>query len=167
MGKEIIIIGAGISGLSAGCYAQMNGYKTTIFEMNKIPGGLCTAWQRKGYTFDISMHMLTGSVSGPIHQMWEELGVTGNFKFHSHNHISQIEGMGKKLILSTDRKKLEDEMLAISPEDAKLIKEFIRIIFGPDMMKAASLKPAELKNLFDKLKVIPVILPLIRIFIKI
>lgn len=82
MGKEIIIIGAGISGLSAGCYAQMNGYKTTIFEMNKIPGGLCTAWERKGYTFDISMYMLTGSVSGPIHSMWEELGVAGNFKFH-------------------------------------------------------------------------------------
>ncbi len=166
MGEEIIIVGAGMSGLSAGCYAQMNGYKTAIYEMNKIPGGLCTAWQRKGFTFDISMHMLTGSVSGPYHKMWEELGVAGNFKFHFHNHISQIEGMGKKLILSTDRKELEDAMLAISRDDAKLIKEFISIIFGYDMMKAVSLKPAELKNLFDKLKVIPGILPLIRIFTK-
>jgi len=166
MGEDIIIIGAGISGLSAGCYAQMNGYATSIYEMNKIPGGLCTAWQRKGYTFDISMHMLTGSVSGPIHQMWEELGVSRNFKFHFHNHITQIEGMGKKLLLSTDRKKLEDEMLAIAPEDAILIKEFIRIIFGPDMIKAASLKPAELKSLYDKIKVIPVILPLIRVLSK-
>jgi phytoene dehydrogenase-like protein len=164
MGKDIIIIGAGISGLSTGCYAQMNGYKTSIYEMNKIPGGLCTAWQRKGFTFDISMHMLTGSVSGPIHRMWEELGVAGNFKFYFHNHISLIEGMGRKLNFSTNRKKLEDEMLVISPEDAELIKEFIRIIFGPDMMKAASLKPAELKNLFDKLKVIPFILPLLRVF---
>lgn len=166
MGGKIIIIGSGIAGLSAGCYAQMNGYRSVIFEMNKTPGGLCTAWQRKGYTFDISMHMLTGSVSGPYHTMWEELGVTGNFKFHFHNHISQIEGMGKKLLLSTNRKELEDEMLAISPADTKLIKEFIHIVFGPDMMKAASLKPAELKNLVDKLKVIPVILPLIRIFSK-
>lgn len=164
MEKDILIIGAGISGLSAGCYAQMNGYRTSINEMNKIPGGLCTAWQRKGYTFDISMHMLTGSVSGPIHKMWEELGVTGKFKFHFHNHISQIEGMGRKLNFSTNRKKLEDEMLAISPEDTGLIKEFTDIIFGPDMMKAASLKPAELKNIFDKVKPIPFILPLLRIF---
>ncbi len=164
MEKDIIIIGAGMAGLSAGCYAQMNGYKTAIYEMNKIPGGLCTAWERKGYTFDISMHMLTGSVSGPIHKMWEELGVAGNFKFHFHDHISQIEGMGRKLNFSTDRKKLEEDMLAISPEDAGLIKEFIRVTFGPDMMKAASLKPAELKNLSDKLRVIPAILPLIRTF---
>lgn len=153
-----------MSGLSTGCYAQMNGYKTRIFEMNKIPGGLCTAWQRKGFKFDISMHMLTGSHSGPIHKMWEELGVAGNFKFHSHNHISQIEGMGRKLNFSTDRKKLENDMLEISPEDSKLIKEFVRLIFGPDMMKAASLKPIELKNLFDNLKVIPYILPLISVF---
>jgi phytoene dehydrogenase-like protein len=164
MGKDILIIGAGISGLSAGCYSQMNGFNSTIYEMNKIPGGLCTAWQRKGFTFDISMHMLTGSVSGPIHKMWEELGVTGKFKFHSHNHISQIEGMGRKLTFHTDRKKLEDEMLAISPEDEDLIKEFTGIIFGPDMMKAASLKPAELKNIFDKVKPIPFILPLLGIF---
>jgi len=26
--KSIIIIGAGIAGLSAGCYGQMNGYRT-------------------------------------------------------------------------------------------------------------------------------------------
>ena len=56
MEKRTVIIGAGIAGLSAGCYALMNGYKTTIFEMHTIPGGLCTAWKRKGYTFDISMH---------------------------------------------------------------------------------------------------------------
>ena len=31
--KSIIIIGAGIAGLSAGCYGQMNGYRTQIFEM--------------------------------------------------------------------------------------------------------------------------------------
>lgn len=164
MGKNIIIIGAGMSGLSTGCYAQMNGFKSSIYEMSTIPGGLCTAWQRKGYTFDISMHMLTGSVSGPIHRMWEELGVAGKFKFHFHDQISQIEGMGRKLTYSANRKKLEDDMVAISPEDRKLIREFISIIFGPDMMNAASLKPAELKNLFDKLKVIPYILPLIKVF---
>ena len=43
---DIIIIGAGIAGLAAGCYAQMNGYQTCIFEMHTLPGGLCTAWTR-------------------------------------------------------------------------------------------------------------------------
>jgi hypothetical protein len=34
--ESIIIIGAGIAGLSAGCYSQMNGYPTQIFEMDRI-----------------------------------------------------------------------------------------------------------------------------------
>ncbi len=49
MPKSIIIIGAGMAGLSAGCYAQMNGYTTHIFEQHGSPGGVCTSWKRKGY----------------------------------------------------------------------------------------------------------------------
>lgn len=166
MEKKIIIVGAGIAGLSAGCYAQMNGYKSTIFEMHDIPGGLCTAWKRKGYTFDISMHMLTSSVKGTFHQMWKELGVIDNFKFHYHTETTLVEGMGKKLQFSTDREKLKKEMLEISPTEEKLINEFLRIVFGPDMMNAASLKPERLQNFIDKIKVIPHILPLMGTFIK-
>ncbi|UCG28429.1 MAG: NAD(P)/FAD-dependent oxidoreductase [Bacteroidales bacterium] len=164
MEKNILIVGAGISGLSAGCYAQMNGYKTTIFEMNSIPGGLCTAWERKGYTFDISMHMLTGSLSGPIHRMWQEMGIPQKFSFHYHDHISHVEGMGKTLTFSTDRKKLDEELLAISPGDADLIREFTRLIFGPDMMEAASLKPKVLKNIWDSVRMLFALLPLFRTF---
>ncbi|MBN1978051.1 MAG: NAD(P)-binding protein, partial [Anaerolineae bacterium] len=42
MNKSIIIIGAGIAGLSAGCYGRMNDYQTQIFELHDKPGGLCT-----------------------------------------------------------------------------------------------------------------------------
>ena len=58
--KSIIIIGAGLAGLSTGCYAQMNGYKTQIFEMQNKPGGVCVSWQRKGYSFDYAVHNVFG-----------------------------------------------------------------------------------------------------------
>jgi myosin-crossreactive antigen len=50
--KSILIIVAGIAGLSAGCYAQMNGYRSQIFELHDIPGGLSTALECKGFTCD-------------------------------------------------------------------------------------------------------------------
>lgn len=37
-GRSIIIIGAGIAGLAAGCYAQMNGYDSEIYEAHDKPG---------------------------------------------------------------------------------------------------------------------------------
>lgn len=166
MEKRIIIVGAGIAGLSAGYYARCNGFQTDIFEMHTIPGGLCTAWERKGYTFDISMHMVTGSVKSPFHRMWEELGITRAFRFHYHKHMLKVEGRSEQLLFSTDRKLLEEQLLGISPEDAELIREFTRLIFGPDMMNAASLKPKELQNLGDTLKMVPSILPLAGTFRK-
>ena len=52
-GKEkVIIIGAGVAGLSCGCYLQMNGIQTEILEASLLPGGLCTAWHRGPYVFD-------------------------------------------------------------------------------------------------------------------
>ena len=166
MEKSVIIVGAGIAGLSAGCYARMNGYKTDMYEMHKIPGGLCTAWRKKGYTFDISMHMLTGSVSGPFHRMWEELGVAEKFHFHFHDLVTQVEGMGNELKIQVDRKRLEQELTAISPEDKKLIREFTRIIYGPDLMKASSLNPARLTSILEKIKALPAILPMMPFFMK-
>ncbi len=68
MEKRVVIVGAGVAGLATGCYARMNGYKTILFEMHTIPGGLCTAWKRKGYSFDISMHGFVGSRSGVFHR---------------------------------------------------------------------------------------------------
>ncbi len=59
--KSIIIIGAGIAGLTAGIYGRLNGYKTSIFEMGIKPGGLCTAWERQGYIIDGCLHWLVGT----------------------------------------------------------------------------------------------------------
>ncbi|MBN1561913.1 NAD(P)/FAD-dependent oxidoreductase [candidate division KSB1 bacterium] len=164
--KNMIIIGAGIAGISTGCYARMNGYKTTIFEMHSIPGGLCTSWKRKGYTFDISMHMLTGSKSGPLHKMWVELGVVQDQTFHYHDDVARIESKGKSLTICTDRQRLQEQMIEHSSADADLINEFVRLINGRNMMGAMSLRPAEMTTIFDKLKMMAAILPLLGTFRK-
>ncbi len=157
--KKIIIVGAGISGLSAGCYACMNGYDTEIFEMNSIPGGLCAAWKRKGYTFDISMHLLVGSKGGPFHRMWQELGVLQDRSFYYHDNISVVESGGKSLKLAADPRSLLEQMEALSPEDTRLSKRFVRLVGGRGMAGAGSLKPYERYGLLDTLKMICVVLP--------
>ena len=59
--KKLVVVGAGIAGLSAGVYAQRSGFETVILEKHIIPGGLSTSWTRKGYLFEGGMHWLTGS----------------------------------------------------------------------------------------------------------
>jgi phytoene dehydrogenase-like protein len=126
--KSIIIIGAGFGGLSAGIYAQMNGYCTQIYEMHDLPGGLCTAWKRKGYTIDGCIHWLVGSSpqSGTYHY-WEEVGIAQGREFVNMDEYMRYEGAdGRTLILYTDVDKLEEHMLEFSPQDAEATREFIQ-----------------------------------------
>jgi phytoene dehydrogenase-like protein len=72
MPNRIIIVGGGLAGLSAGCYALRNGYDTTIVEHNSELGGVCTSWKHGEYTIDGCIHWLTG---GPYMRLYEELGI--------------------------------------------------------------------------------------------
>ncbi len=51
--KKIIIIGAGIGGLSAAALLAKKGYSVTILEKNKQPGGRAGVLSAKGFTFDM------------------------------------------------------------------------------------------------------------------
>jgi phytoene dehydrogenase-like protein len=126
--KSIIIIGGGIAGLSAGCYGQMNGFRTRIFEMHKKkPGGLCTSWKRQGYTVDGCIHWLVGSGPNSIfYSLWQELGALEGKTIINHEEYGRVEGPdGKQLIVYTDLDRLESHMKELAPEDAVLIDEFI------------------------------------------
>lgn len=162
--KSIVIVGAGMAGLSAGCYCRMNRYKATILEMHDKPGGLCTAWKRNGYTFDISMHMLTGSKSGAFHRMWQELGVMENRRFHYHDEMCTVESGDKKLSYSTDPVRLEEQMVALSPADAELSREFARLLGGASPMVAGALDAPELINPLAGVGMFFKVLPLLGTF---
>ena len=125
--NSIIIIGAGFAGLSAGIYAQMNGYKTQIFEMHDLPGGLCTAWKRKGYTIDGCIHWLVGSSpESGMYRYWQEVGIAQGREFINLDEYMRYEGAdGRTFILYTDVDRLEKHLLEFSPQDAEVIREFI------------------------------------------
>jgi phytoene dehydrogenase-like protein len=116
--KSINIIGAGIAGLSAGCYGQMNGYRTHIFEMHNKPGGVCTSWQKKGYTISNCIHWVMGlGPGGNFRRIWEELGAAQGRKMVNYHEIMRVEGSdGKTFIAYTDIDRLEQHMKELAPE---------------------------------------------------
>ena len=72
---KVVVIGAGISGLTAAIYARRAGCETLVLEKALGPGGLSTSWSRKGYTFEGGIHWLIGSIpSIPLHSVWLDTG---------------------------------------------------------------------------------------------
>lgn len=168
MSKKILIIGSGIAGLSAGCYLQMNGYQTEIFEIHNIPGGLCTAWKRKGYTFDGCIHSLGGiNPDFKLYHYWNELIDMKKLKFFYYDMLGAIEEEnGKKVTVYTNPDKLEKELISIAPEDKKFISKFIKVIKKLSKYDTQLSKPLELWTPLDyflsQFKTTPYLMDLIR-----
>ena len=56
---KVIIIGAGLTGLSAAYHLEKKGFNDyLIVEKEDSPGGLCRSIKQDGFTFDYTGHLL-------------------------------------------------------------------------------------------------------------
>lgn len=126
--KKVIIVGAGISGLSAGVYAAKSGFDVTILEQHTTFGGLSTAWKRKGYYFEGGMHWLTGSSPKlALNKVWKETGaLKENNPIENRDPYYTLMNGKKPIYMYRDINKLKNHFLEISPEDSKMIKRFYK-----------------------------------------
>ncbi len=53
MNKSVVIIGAGIAGISAAAHLGRLGYSVDVYEKNSTPGGRARVFREQGYTFDM------------------------------------------------------------------------------------------------------------------
>jgi phytoene dehydrogenase-like protein len=161
-GKSVAIIGGGIAGLCAGCYAQMNGYRSRIYEMHDLPGGLMTAWERKGYTIDYCIHWLVGSSpDSSMHKLWREVGLLRDVQTVDLDIWYEYEdGDGNAVTFWRDVDRLEAHLCELSPADGELIKRMladVRRLARVDM--PADMPPRELMRLRDTLRATPRMVP--------
>jgi len=136
--EQLIIIGAGVAGLAAGCYACMNGYDVRIFEMHTLPGGMCTSWRRKDYVFDYCIHNLAGTApESDVRRVWDELGALDETRIINHDSFVRIEGPGgESLEWYTRLDRLAQHLNGIAAEDSRTIDELIqsaRRLVGADV----------------------------------
>ena len=156
--KSVIIIGAGLAGLSTGCYAQMNGYGTHIFEHHTTPGGVATAWKREGYLIDGGIHFLMEHKPGlSTYELYRELGTAQANRFLDLTTYCRFidEASGRSLEVTKDLDRLATELKALSPADAQTIDDLVagaRAMQSFDMGSTGMNKPPELTGPLDKLK---------------
>lgn len=134
MPKKVIVIGAGIAGLSAAFYSRRKGFEVTVYEQGNCPGGVSTSWIRRGFTFDGGIHWLVGSSPRfqPFHKRWVETGA-----LQANNHVVYADPVfvfksgDVSLHLWCDINHLVQELIDFAPEDRKAIlalRRHVRII---------------------------------------
>ena len=140
---KVIIIGGGVSGLSAGIYAQKCGFDVTIVESHRIAGGNCASWKRNGYQFEGGLHWLGGSKAGtPLNRAWRHVGALDDgVVIHTDEPFVEYRHETGTICLYRDTAKTEQHLLALAPQDSRIIRSFCRGI------KTMSLLPTTLTDI--------------------
>ena len=134
--KNILIIGGGIAGISAGIYAQKNGLQATIVEMHDNPGGQLTAWERNGYIFDYCLHWLVGTDRGTFHDIWRETDAINN-DVEIINHKTFVKIVDEKhgdFTIYNDLDEWEEYLIEQAPEDGDSIRKMCRMLRKGDRL---------------------------------
>ena len=123
----IIIIGAGIGGLSLATRLAKSGFLVKIIEKNAKPGGRCNYLEKDGHLLD----------SGPTVFMMKEV-YTKTFadigeKMDDYIDLIRVDPShqiyfrdGSKFIMTTDQKKMKDQMEAFEQGSYNSLQRYLK-----------------------------------------
>ncbi|MCK5123427.1 MAG: NAD(P)/FAD-dependent oxidoreductase [Candidatus Pacebacteria bacterium] len=84
---DVIIIGSGLGGLSAGAILARKGKKVLILEKHYQIGGFATSFQRKEFKFDIALHQ-TGGINKTFYKdILQKCGIYDKLEFIRHKYL--------------------------------------------------------------------------------
>ena len=154
---SVIVIGAGLGGLSTGIYAQINDYQCQIFEHARHPGGVAAEWKRHGYTIDGGIHFYMGYRPGrPDHDIYRELGIYQEDQYLEMTKYGRFldPSHDRSLDITQDLDQLAASMKDISPEDAPFINKVITgaKAFRHSNMTVSMEKPPDMSWWWDTFK---------------
>ncbi len=143
---DVIIIGAGLGGLSAGAHLASNDLKVLVLEQHDKVGGCATRFERGEFTFDASLHEMAGGGPGKndrgLYQLLHLCGVYDKIEFIPLPDFYRSIFPDIDIMLPPDWEGFKYALKSKWPEEADGIEKFHRLCADTldDLM--------ELKNLF-------------------
>lgn len=148
---DVIIIGAGISGLVCGCYLSKSGLKTLIIEKSYQPGGCCTSFSRQGYRFDACVYYLSGfRKDGGMAKICDELGLKDKVHINRNDIPDIITTPNHSVKLYCDARRTIAELQANFPEEHKAIQDLFDVIVNCSVISLTRFRNVAFKEMLDR-----------------
>lgn len=121
---DVIVIGAGIAGLTATALLSKSGLRTVLLEKQPRPGGYFTGFKRKGFTFDSSILWLNGcNEGGFVDRIFKYIGPDFP-KCKTVDRIRRYKGESFDYVLTGNPYELRDRLINEYPDDTEGITRF-------------------------------------------
>ncbi len=125
-GCDVVVIGAGIAGLTAAAILSKAGLDTVVFETQLRPGGYLCGFERKGFIFDTAIQWLNQCQPGGfVHRFFSYLG--DDFpRCKALTRLRRHKGDSFDYLLTTNPLELRNRLIEDFPDDAKGIRTLFK-----------------------------------------
>lgn len=136
--NKVVIVGAGMAGLTAGAYLSKEKYDVLILEKNDRTGGLVNSFTREGFSFDTGPRAFVNS--GMVKPILKDLGiewetVDNKISIAVEDRIFRVDSMEsineyKSILLSLYPDKAED--IEIIMAEIYKLSEYTKVLYTFD-----------------------------------
>lgn len=121
---DVIIIGAGMAGLTCGCLLAQEGLNVLMIEKNEKVGGCCTSFQKDGFSFDLSVQSIGECQrGGRVWNLLRELDLLDQIRFISLEPARQYHFPHQKVIQSSQLETHLETLSSLFPNERKGIEK--------------------------------------------
>ncbi len=126
---DVIIIGAGVAGLTCGCLLAKKGLKVLMIEKNQRVGGCCTSFQKDGFSFDLSVQSIGECTrGGRIWRLLKELDLLDQIRFIPLEPAREYHFPDRKVLQSSKLEMQIENLSSLFPHEKEGIEQVYRIL---------------------------------------
>ncbi len=143
MAKQVVVIGAGLGGLSAAIHARLRGFDVLLLERSGASGGKAARISQGGYRFDPGPSIIV--LTQIYDSVFERAGRRREdyLQFQRLDPIAQVYFEGREpLVLPADRKQLVGLVRSFAPHDADSLERLF--------LKLDRITPKVFRSVFRK-----------------
>jgi prolycopene isomerase len=129
MDVDVIIIGAGMAGLTCGSLLAQKGLKVLMVEKNQKVGGCCTSFETEGFSFDLSVQSIGEcQVGGRIFCLLERLNLLDQIQFIPLEPAREYHFPDRKVSHSSRLETHIENLSSLFPKERKGIGEVYAVL---------------------------------------
>jgi len=127
--RDVIIIGGGLGGLTAGALLAKQGKKVTLIEQHNVVGGYATTFKRKNFKVEAGLHEMDGlHNSDPKREIFEKLDVFKNIEFIKAPQFYKFKKGDLEITIPDEVEKAKEVLYKNFPKETKAIDKFFKRI---------------------------------------
>ncbi|XP_031615996.1 inactive all-trans-retinol 13,14-reductase [Oreochromis aureus] len=130
---DVIVIGSGIGGLTAGATLAKAGKKVLVLEQHDQAGGCCHTYIEKGFEFDVGLHYIGQLHENSLLRIAFDQISEGQLEFHQlDQHFDTIQiGLGnekREYTIYSGKTEMKAHLMKQFPDDTEAIDKFFKIM---------------------------------------